>query len=479
MKSSGVYFQRILTLVNLELSVLKAERWILVSALIFFTILTIELFLAKREYDNFRSKAESSQLAARQNWLNLGDRSPHGAAHHGTFLFKPVPVLIPFNPGLSPYLGTTIRAEAHVRHRLTNRPAENDIQPLRNSLTTPAELIQGVLPLLLILFGCGSISRERQQQTLPIIRSLGVPWWLFVLGKACALTLVAMGLAVPYLGGLIAATLNSWAAHPDNGLMLRAVLLFLSTLIYLLGWCCFIVAVSSKTRSAQMALVILLVFWAATTICLPSLTTNLVALASPPPSQEEFSQWSNQKKYGDDNSQNIFSQIRKDLEKEMLAKYQVDTVDELPFKFDGLLMMESEKVTDQFSQVDTDRLSSLLRTYENVVTTAAIVSPYLAVHHLTMTLAGTDERHHKHFDEVAEDYRRHLVLVVNRADSQKDSPTALRGEALWQSVKEFQYQIPTLRNISDALWFPITILLTWTIASLFLVIWIQEDNGRY
>lgn len=460
-------------LVKLELSYLKSERWILLSCLAFCLMLSGELFLTARDMHEFRAETEHAESEARQNWLNQGDRDPHGAAHHGTFLFKPVSPLGLFEPGLFPYSGTTIRIEAHTRHRLTNRPAENAVNVLRNSFLSPAALVQGGLPLLLILLGCGMLARERQQKTLPLIRSLGVPWGTVVLGKACSLWLVALGLSAPYWGTLLWTQLASpgtWSTvNISQDVFLRALLLLAGAWLYLLCWSLFIVAVSARTRTGSTAFTVLLVFWSVTTFCLPPLATNLVAISSPSPTQEEAKKWSDRKKYGDDSSENIFRTIREDLEKELLAEHNVDSIKDLPFNFDGLYMMAAEEATDEFAQQDANQLARLMQPYERAIAMGSYVSPYLAMHRVSMSLAGTDEWHHNHFDQQAEAYRRHLVLVVNQADSQKETPDALRGTALWEAVREFQYQPPSLKESGAALLIPVIVLTVWLGISLTLL----------
>ncbi|QDU16184.1 ABC-2 family transporter protein [Gimesia maris] len=447
-----------------------------ISGLIFMIVLTGELILTAHDHARLRTAAERATAAERENWLNQGDRDPHGAAHHGTFLFKPVLPVSLLDPGLLPYSGTTIRVEAHVRHRLTNRPAENDVELIRSSLSTPAKLVQGVIPLLLILYGCGAITRERQQGTFSIIRSFGIPWSLLISAKNVALLVVAFILVSPYF--IIGTGLSLYFESLSGAqITLRVFLLGMGTAFYLFCWSCFVIMISARTRSSQMSLTVLLMFWGITTLCLPPLSTNLVSLTNALPSQEEVRKWSNQRKYGNEESTNIYRKIREELTKEMLTKYQVKSTRELPFNFSGLVMLETEKVTDRFYQEDTDRLRELQKPYERAVAAAAWLSPFMAIHQFTASLAGTDNYHHDHFDAAAEEYRQHLVQVVNKADTQKESPEALRGSSLWKAVREFEYQPPSVSAISHVLWSPILLLVIWLASSLVMAMKPNDSQG--
>ena len=431
------------------------------SAILFLVLLSVQLYISHSYLRTSSDISTDSQLAERRNWLNQGDRDPHGAAHHGTFLFKKVPPLAMFDPGLYPYLGTTVRIEAHVRHRLNNLPAENEVAIMRNSFMTPAQMVQGVLPLLLIFIGFASISREREQGTLPLLLSSGMKWQTLLASKFASLSIVAILLSAPFWGLLLWTTIVSSFDPTNNDMAIRCLMLLTLSIVFLLFWCLLSVGVSATLKSSHSSLGILLVFWCVTTFFCAPLATTVASTLYPLPSQEEVKKWSDRKKYNPESGESIFKTTREDLERKLLTEYNVGSIQDLPFKFDGVVMQAAEVQTDQIYESDAQHLNSLLSRHDRVFAIVSAFSPYLAVRDLSSALSATDRQHHEDFSQAAEDYRRHLVLVVNEADAQKESPDALRGTTLWQSVEEFRYRGPPLSQILASLLPPLLILLVW------------------
>ena len=455
-------------LIQLDLGAIWSGRLFRLTAIVFIVVLLAQLYMSRSCMNSFNDLAIQAEAAERENWLNQGDRDPHGAAHHGTFLFKKAPPLAMFDPGFFAYLGTTVRIEAHVRHRLSNLPAENDVAIMRNSFFTPAQIVQGLLPILLIFIGFTSISREREQGTLPLLLSCGMGWRTFLVSKFASLAIVAMLLSSPLWGMLLWTTIVNSFEPIDQDTSIRSLLLLAVLSMFLLCWCLLTIAISASMKSSHSSLGVLLVLWCVTTLFCGPLATTCASTLYPLPSQEEVKKWSDRKKFNPESGENIFRKTREDLERKLLAEYKVSSVKELPFKFDGVVMKAAEVQTDQIYEMDAEQLNSLLSRHDRVFAVASAVSPYLAIRNLSAALSATDRQHHEEFSRAAETYRRHLVLVVNEADAQKDSPDALRGRALWQSVDKFEYRCPPLSRMGASLLSSSLILLLWGAASFIL-----------
>jgi ABC-2 type transport system permease protein len=72
-----------------------------------------------------------------------------------------------------------------------------------------------------------------------------------------------------------------------------------------------------------------------------------------------------------------------------------------------------------------------------------------------MALAGTDARHHRHFADAAEHYRRQMVAAMNMAVMRNEGEVddgyigtqalnRMVGREIWETVPPFVYQSPSL-----------------------------------
>ncbi|SIO23106.1 ABC-2 type transport system permease protein [Singulisphaera sp. GP187] len=388
-----------------------------------------------------------SQHAARENWLNQGQRDPHGAAHHGIFLFKPKPPLAFFDPGLDPYLGTTVRIEAHHQHRLANRPAADATDSLRFDASTTALMLQVVLPLVVILLGFSAVSGERERGTLPLVLSLGIPNRTLVLGKSIAI-LAVVGLIIAPLApifGWVLTTTEDGGSPSD--IVIRAGLLAFGYAAYLGGWIGFTLAVSARAKSSKVALILLIAVWATSTLLVPRLANESASRLHPLPTQEELEQKSNRAARFNAKGENPVRAMVNELEAKYLAKYQVKRKQDLPINFEGVMMQASEEFTDKLHDEANASLEAIFGRQDQVVGSCAWASPFLAIRMASMSLTGTDRPHHERFSRAAETYRRGLIRAMNEALARQKpaGPTEEGGQAgrdLWESVDTFRYRMP-------------------------------------
>lgn len=95
--------------------------------------------------------------------------------------------------GFDDYLGVAVYIEGHQQNPFSYRPAADTTGLQDFGTLTAATLLQGLLPLVIVLLACGAFAAEREQGTLRQLLSLGTPAWALFWGKAAGL---AAGLAV-------------------------------------------------------------------------------------------------------------------------------------------------------------------------------------------------------------------------------------------------------------------------------------------
>lgn len=103
----------------------------------------------------------------------------------------------------------------------------------------------------------------------------------------------------------------------------------------------------------------------------------------------------------------------------------------------------------------------------------SLANPYLAVRNISMAMASTDFNSYTDFQEKAENYRRYLVKQMN-ADYRDHSKTGEFYEYkadhnLWESIKDFGYEVPSLRTANKTLVLEFAGLMVWVVVSVVMV----------
>ena len=111
------------------------------------------------------SERSAGQALDYDAWLHQGQRHPHDAAEQGMHVFKPEPSLAVFDPGIGPFVGSTVWLQAHRQSEVKFRPAQDATGLQRFGELSPAWLLQVLLPLLIIIIGFNSVSDERERGT--------------------------------------------------------------------------------------------------------------------------------------------------------------------------------------------------------------------------------------------------------------------------------------------------------------------------
>jgi len=362
---------------------------------------------------NTNAERAHYQAQANQAFESQPDRHPHRMVHFGHFLFRPLNPLAAFDPGIDGYTGNTLFLEGHRQNSANFGDVRQNSLLLRFGQLTPAFVLQVLAPLLLIFFGYAGVARERESGTLRILLAQGVSSRQLVLGKFLALAGFAGVALLPPVLGLF------WFAASGQAPWTLALLLVAGYVGWLLLWALVVVLGSMLAARGRDALLVLLTAWAVAVILVPrwapDLATTMVAL--PTRFEDNINVQRDYLALGDAHNPDDprFSAFRDNL----LRKYGVTRIEDLPVNFKGLVGMEGERLSSELFDRYADAAFDRQARQNAVVDGFGWLDPALALRRLSMTAAGTDLAAYRRFLEQGERYRYDLVQGLNRIEAEE------------------------------------------------------------
>ncbi len=412
------------------------------GAALVLVLLVVSGLLARQQVDRAAAERAAASALERTNWLEQGDKNSHSAGHYGVNVFKPTSPLAAFDRGIEPFVGTAVFLEAHRQNQTAFLPAQDATSMRRFGELSSAVALQMLVPLLVVLLAFGSLAGERESGTLRQILSLGVRPRELVLGKALGLGATLAVLLLP-AAAMLAVLLARSSGADASGLWTRAALLAGCYAAYLAIFVAGSVAVSASTRSSRAALTILLSIWALNCIVAPRLASDVVNELVPTAKLAEFEmEMQKDLQEGLDGHDSRNKHLEK-FTRDTLAKHGKTRPEDLPFNFQGLVMLESEKHSAEVFDHHFGKLWDRIQEQDRAVAWAGLAAPMLALRAASMALAGTDFAHHRHFARAAEDHRREFVRVLNEDLMNNARPgdhgyTA--GRTLWEKLPVFRLE---------------------------------------
>jgi|GEM_PF-2484102 len=497
---------------------LTRKPWLAGVLVCFVGLTSYSVTLGIHRYEELSVSQRARQEEARRDWMEQKTGSAHLATHHGTSLYKVFSPLIAFDLGVDPFQGTAVRLESHRQQPMTDPLSAEIVDPLHFDVSSPALLLQCVLPLLMIFLTFSKISSEREQGTLSLILSSGGSWrrWVFAhFTVSFALTvfilLLPMGwiavwmssatsppevcpgnhsttqillpsgekvAARPDEGAHVASASTSHRSNPsplrgegesrdrppesfDTNLKSRFAFLLGCQLLFLGGWILLSLGISARAKSSRVAFVLLLSFWTGWCVVMPRLAVEFARHQAPLPLQEDLVRDSRtQVKYADE--PRASAKIHADLEAKLFAEYGVSSRKDLPLNWGGASMIALEEHTDQLYDAQAARLNDIFVKQDQILNAAVWISPFLAMRAASSAFAGTDRRHHQAFYDAAEQYRRKLVLTMNQFDMARIKPTSAKsGPEVWGLVPAFQYEFPDVQAVAERSRTSLIVLVVW------------------
>lgn len=447
---------------------LRSSRWRLLLIGLG-ALLMITGVVGHVEHQRDLEQRAEARREVRAQWDNMGPSNPHGAAHFGTYAFKPAGALAALDPGTNPVTGNALRLEGHVQNDLTWSTAGQLPQLARFGEPHPALVLQMLVPLLLIVLGFASVTAERRSGRLRLMAVQGMGMRSLLLGKALALTLVGALFLV-----LIVALHLLLTGSLQEGFSMRLAGFTLAHLLYYALIALLTVIVSGRVRRMETAFVVLLGLWLTWTVAAPHVASAWADARHPLPDRRSFNKAMRADREKGLDGHNPEDERKAELERKVLAEYGVDSLSQLPINFDGIVMQTDEEYGNAVWDKHFGALQQLMDERKRSVQGSALLSPFLALRGLSMSASGTDMPHHIHFQRAAETYRRDLIKRLNHEHTYGGSRTddwSWKAEAdFFRAIPDFTYQLPAWASVREGWWADARTLSIWTGLLLLLVV---------
>ncbi len=143
----------------------------------------------------FLQEQQEASATFRHQWDVLNVDNAHGAAHYGTYVFRPASLLYSFDKkGITDFTGNVYRIEAHKQHGFLTPPLPVSGSYARFGSLTVATVLQLFLPLFLIFLCFDMYTKRESWVHCTLLQLQGAGNGLLLAGK----TITAMLLTGPY-----------------------------------------------------------------------------------------------------------------------------------------------------------------------------------------------------------------------------------------------------------------------------------------
>lgn len=422
------------------------------SALVLTVILGVALLTATligwQNYATLNGQRQQYQNVVRAKWLEQPDRHPHRVSHYGYLVFRPKSELSFFDFGIESYAGVSIFLEAHRQNTANFSEAGFSGGLMRFGELSVAMVLQLLVPLLIFFLGFSSIAGERERGTLKLLLCQGASWRAILLGKTAGIVAVTFALFAP----VVISTLGLWAVLSAGRISAdsagRVVGLLTSYALYFIACASVAILISALHQTARSALTTLVVIWIFFGIVLPKATQTLGTKRYPAPSKAEFDAQLEADLGHEGDGHNPDDPHFTQLRAATLRQYGVGDVNQLPFNYNGLVMMEAEKISSGIFRRHFGELIETFGRQNRVTEWASFANPYLAIRQVSMALAGSSFAQYTDFQQQAEAYRYRLTQQMNqlhtyaiRYDKNLRNDRAQRvSRQNWQQQPPFTYR---------------------------------------
>lgn len=411
-------------------------------------LLAIAAITGVNQYQKNSSQYIESIEKERDIWETQGEKNPHSAAHYGTYAFKPKFALSLFDYGVTKYTGNSIFLEAHSRNEASFSEASDQTSLARFGTLSINFVLIYLFPLLIILIGYNSYTKELEYQTLRLLKSQGVSPIKLALGKwlATFVPIFILTIVIFLVMGIVLSSLNDFAYFSWKSLSL----LFTTYILYYMIVTTITVLISMLSKSSGISLVSCLAVWILFSFITPKIATNFANSSHPYPSKSEFNAYIAEDRQNGLDGHNPWNEAAKNLKEETLKKYKVDSISQLPFNYDAYRMQKGEEHEAKIYEKHYNNLNKISIKQNNVYKNLSFISPFIPVRFFSMDIAHTSDNLHWKFTQAAEKYRIETQKFLNYdfKDNSKTGEWNYKMSAdKFKELPKFNFVPPSLSGI--------------------------------
>jgi ABC-2 type transport system permease protein len=448
---------------------LYRNRVFLNLSLIFVLALVLVTWLGIIQNQKQIDAQNQARKHIRAQWDEMKPSNPHGAAHFGSYAFKPLTALNSMEEGVNSVTGNVLRIEGHKQNDVVYSEASQSLLISKFGKLKPSLLFQFLIPLFLIFLAFKTITIERETGRLKLLIVQGTSLSNLAFSKILSIWVIGLGLLL--LATITQLLFNGSQFSTDT--ILRLFIFILSYGIYYLIITALTVLLSIVLKNSTASLSTTLAIWVFWSIFLPKITGNAVEKLTPLPTRVEFQKAMDEDRSKGIDGHNPAGDRKKEFEKITLVKYNVDSLSQLPINFDGLLMQADEEYGNTVWDKHFGKLYDTFQIQKRNYQLSGFINPFSSLQNISMGTAGTDMFHHLDFLNQAESYRRIFIKALNDKQAYGGSKTGdwdwKADQNFFKSISDFDYKAPALQNLLNKYIIDILSLLFWSIMLLILI----------
>lgn len=438
-------------------------RWLLGISLGFILVLLVSVFLGNYQTQVQTQNYQTAQNHLRKQWESIKEMNPHGAAHYGTYIFKPANLLSSLDEGVNSITGNVLRVEGHVQNEIIHSEASQMQSVSKFGKLKSSLLLQYIVPILLVFLAFSSISNEKQSGRLKLLILQGANPKQIIFAKTLSVWLYGVG--------LLALTILAYALfnlqNVDSEIIKRTSLFFATYALYYFIISGLTVFFSASGKNLTLALTSMLGIWIIWTIFLPNILMSSVEKWQPLPSRNAMQTAMKEDRSKGVDGHNPADERKKALEEEVLKKYKVDSLSALPINFDGLVMQVDEEYGNKVWDKHFGNLRNVFSAQKQTYQLGGIINPFVSLQNASMGLAGNDNLHHQEFLVQVENFRRVFIKMLNDKHAFGGSKTGDWGwkadNDFFKSVPDFQYKPTALASVFSNYSLDLLLLALWAV----------------
>jgi len=405
----------------------------------------------------------------RAQWDGMSPSNPHGAAHFGTYAFKPNTILNSLDEGVNAVTGLVLRLEGHKQNEIAFSEASQSLTISKFGKLKASLLFQFIIPLFLIFLAFNIYTSEISSGRLKLLLVQGNSLRSIVFAKILSLLSLSTILLLFTIIGQFIFNLSQL----DLDHIIRLNVFFWSYFIYYFIIISFTVLLSLIFKKSTSALSLTIIIWLLWTVFLPKTIGNFTESLTPLSTRIELAEKMKEDRSKGIDGHNPFDDRKKDLEQEVLARYEVDSLSQLPINFAGVLMQADEEYGNKVWDKHYGDLYKNLETQKKNYQFSGLINPFASLQSLSMASAGTDLLHHLDFLNSAELYRRYFIKTLNDEYAFGGSKTGERGwkasNNFFRSIKDFSYKEANFLSILSKYLIDIFCLIFWMFILVFAI----------